>query len=92
MCFKKKSVLLIFLICILVPAVPSWATDIRIGVLANNGKELCLRQWQPTADYLAEKIVAHSFEIVPLDFDEIETAMANGRVEFVTANPSLHCH
>jgi serine phosphatase RsbU (regulator of sigma subunit)/ABC-type phosphate/phosphonate transport system substrate-binding protein len=80
------------LVLVLVSALagPAFADTVRIGVLANNGRDICLRQWLPTADYLAGKIPDYAFEIVPLDFSEIETALAEARVEFVTANPSIH--
>ena len=44
---------------------------IRIGVLAKRGKEQCLEQWGPTADYLSENLPDHKFIIVPLDFDQV---------------------
>ncbi|MBF0481833.1 MAG: PhnD/SsuA/transferrin family substrate-binding protein [Desulfovibrionaceae bacterium] len=88
----KKNIVwsLALALCAVLFASPALADTVRIGVLANNGKELCLRQWQPTADYLSEKIAGHVFQIVPLSFAEIEPALAQGQVEFVTANPSVH--
>ncbi len=66
------------------------AEPIRIGVLANRGKELCQREWQATAEYLSEKLAPRRFEIVPLGFDEFLPAVERGEVAFVSANPAYY--
>ncbi len=63
---------------------------VRIGVLANRGNELCLKEWKPTADYLADQLSPLQFEIVPLSFDEIFAAVKERRVSYVAANPSCY--
>ena len=63
---------------------------VRIGVLAHRGKEQCLKQWSPTAAYLNEKIPEHTFEIVPLDFEQIFEAAAKNEVEFLLANSAIY--
>jgi PAS domain S-box-containing protein len=62
----------------------------RIGVLAKRGASHCLRKWSATAAYLTDRIPARSFEIVPLSFDEVEPAVAQGRVDLVLANSSYY--
>ncbi|MDA8084589.1 MAG: PhnD/SsuA/transferrin family substrate-binding protein [Nitrospiraceae bacterium] len=63
---------------------------IKIGVLSNRGKDEAVRMWSATARYLAGKIPGYSFEIVPLDFDEIGPAVKSGDVDFVIANTSIY--
>ncbi|VAW79951.1 Chemotaxis regulator - transmits chemoreceptor signals to flagelllar motor components CheY [hydrothermal vent metagenome] len=64
------------------------ATDntIRIGVLAYRGKAPALERWSATADYLSERIDRH-FEIVPLDLDEMSSAINLGNLHFTLTNP-----
>lgn len=63
---------------------------IKIGVLAHLGNRSAMRQWQPTADYLTQSIADYRFEIRPLSFEEIRTAVDAGEVHFVLTNPALY--
>lgn len=63
---------------------------VRIGVLAKRGPERCLEKWGATAEYLTAEIPGHSFEIKPLDHDEVGPAVRRGEVDFILANPSLY--
>ena len=60
----------------------------RIGVLANRGKDACLRQWTPLAQYLGSQIPGAQFCIIPLDFHETEQAIERRSVDFLLANPA----
>jgi len=71
-------------------ALPDEPTEIRIGVLALRGKEICLDQWNATAQYLTRKIPGHTFTIVPLDFDEIGRAVEKNQVHFTITNSSMY--
>jgi len=64
--------------------------DIRIGVLANRGASECLEEWTPTASYLTTAIPECRFSIVPLGFEEIDPAIAAGKVHFVLVNPMIY--
>ncbi len=64
--------------------------NVRIGVLSHRGDELTLRTWKPTADYLAEELSSFRFEIVPLDFEEIDAAVAERQIDFLLANPGIY--
>ncbi len=64
--------------------------EVRIGVLAKRGTEQALGMWTPTARYLSAHIPGHRFAIVPLGFDEIFPAVAQGKVDFVLANSSFY--
>ncbi len=83
------SVVLLCLIC----ATAAGADEkkpVKIGVLAHRGTQDALEHWAGTAEYLSSKIRGMSFEIVPLSFHEINTAVERGEVDFITANPSIY--
>ncbi len=69
-----------------------WAEDsvIRIGVLSHRGNETTYKMWSPTADYLSASVPLHRFEVVPLDFDEVDSAVQYGQVDFVLVNPGIY--
>ena len=63
---------------------------VRIGVLSHRGDPLTQRNWDPTAQYLTSALPGWCFEIVPLDFEDVETAVAERAVDFVLVNPSMY--
>lgn len=71
-------------------AVAASAPAITIGVLSHRGDEATLRSWTPTADYLASQIPGTRFEVRPLDFEEVEPAVARGEIDFVLANSGMY--
>jgi PAS domain S-box-containing protein len=92
--------MVLFLLCLL-PGAPEGARAesadggerdqvVRVGVLANRGKEMCLAEWGPTADYLGAQLAPRRFEIVPLDFTELQRAAEERRVDFLIANSSMY--
>lgn len=71
----------------------AWALpppDIRIGVLSHRGAAATERVWSPTADYLSAALRSHRFRIEPLDFDEVDPAVASGQIDFVLVNPAIY--
>jgi len=66
------------------------AEKIRIGVLSHRGTEATYRMWSPTADYLTRQVQDHIFEIVPLNFDRVDPAVAAGEVDFILVNPGIY--
>ena len=62
----------------------------KIGVLAKRGQERCLAKWTATADYLTDTVDDASFEIVPLDFEQIYPAVENEQVDFIITTPSSY--
>ena len=66
------------------------AQEIKIGVLAKRGPELALQKWSATADYLSSAVPGYHFEIVPLGFAEIHTAVMEERIDFVLANSAFY--
>jgi signal transduction histidine kinase len=64
--------------------------DVIIGVLAKRGDEHTIRRWQPTAEYLTDKLTDYHFSIKPLDFEEIYPAVENGDVDFILTNSAIY--
>jgi two-component system sensor histidine kinase/response regulator len=65
-------------------------SHIHIGILFVNSRELCQSRWQPTAEYLTAQIPEYSFEIIPLEYEEIYTAMQDPEMRFLITNPVAH--
>ncbi len=90
----KKSIILFFLTLLFYVEIfgVSWAKNdqVKIGVLAKRGPEICLKKWGPTAEYLSNKIPGKIFVIVPISFEEIYTFVENGKVDFILANSSFY--
>ncbi len=63
---------------------------VKIGVLAKRGAEMCLEEWSPTADYLSDNIPGKTFEIIPLDHEQIYASVENDEIDFVLANSSIY--
>ncbi len=84
---------LLFSICS-VPILPEDASaekqTIKIGVLAYKGKDVALKMWTSTGTYLQSQIPDFSFMIIPLSFDDIDTAVRNHDVDFIIANSSIY--
>jgi phosphate/phosphite/phosphonate ABC transporter binding protein len=91
-------ILLLFLLPTSLPAqgvdaAPPTADDQRevvIGVLSHRGDVRTRSDWEPTADYLTARVPGHRFSVLPLDFDAVEPAVANGKVDFVLVNPAIY--
>jgi phosphate/phosphite/phosphonate ABC transporter binding protein len=61
----------------------------KIGVLAKRGPVKAMQKWKATGEYLSAKISGKTFEIVPLDFDEVNPAVEKGEVDFFLVNSSM---
>jgi len=64
--------------------------QIKIGVLAKRGAAHCLQKWSPTAEYLSRNISGYSFSIVPLSFDQVNSATQKGVIDFILTNSSYY--
>ena len=87
----KTRLLSIFsvLFLLLTGAVASYGDNYKIGVLAKNGPVKALGMWKATGDYLTQTISGHTFEIVPLGFDDVDPAIETGKVDFFLVNSSM---
>jgi signal transduction histidine kinase len=67
------------------------AKEIKIGLRAHLGAELGLEKWQPTADYLSEKIPQHTFVMVPFEINSVlNQAVSRAEFDFVLTNPASY--
>lgn len=64
--------------------------EIKIGILALRGKANTNQKWDATAAYLNAQIKGYHFTVVPLDFSEIDPAVARNEVDFLLANSSIY--
>ncbi len=82
---------LLFCISMLGPvSVLAEEDSVTIGVLSHRGDWVTRNMWGPTADYLEEAIPYRRFQILPLDFDEVNPAVAAGKIDFVLVNPGIY--
>jgi two-component system sensor histidine kinase TtrS len=87
---KMKRMIIITLCLILASVSHGFAKDsYKIGVLAKRGPVKAMEQWKATADFLNQKVAGKTFEIVPLDFDAVNPAIASGDVDFFLVNSSM---
>lgn len=84
---KALIIVLIMLAGFFLPSTASAQETVKIGVLAYRGHEEAIIRWHPTAEYLTAKISSHSFEIVPLDLNDIREAIRRKEVDFIITNP-----
>lgn len=63
-------------------------TVLRIGVLAARPKEDTLARWQPTADYLTEKVKGARFTVQAYNHAELEQVILAKRIDFILTNPA----
>ena len=64
--------------------------EVRIGVLSHRGDEVTRDMWGPTAAYLSHVISGYRFTIRPLKFDEVNSVVEAGKVDFVLVNPGIY--
>ena len=57
------------------------ADDYTIGVLAKRGAAKAMKKWSATAEYLTKTLSGHQFTVIPLDFEEVFTAIENQKQE-----------
>ncbi len=84
-----RTILLLLVAVLWAYAGPAVAGTVKIGVLAKNGAAKAVKKWGATADYLNGKVAGRTFEIVPLDFDDVFPAVENGKVDFFLVNSSM---
>lgn len=64
--------------------------DITIGVLVNNSKEVTAATWEHLATDFDNILPGITCHILPLDFDEVDDAIATKKVHLVLLNPALY--
>ena len=66
------------------------AAPTRIGVLAHKGTAVCKEMWEPTMAYLSRTIPGRRFELVPLNFDEVEPAVRSESIDFLICHAAMY--
>ena len=86
----KQTHLTTFIILLLLA--PAAHSDmIYIGLRAHSGAAKDMAKWQPTADYLTQKIPQHRFVMLPYeDLGELTRAAEQKLFDFVLTNPSSY--
>lgn len=88
---SPEILLLLFFLTFMLPAARGAdGAEFKIGVLANRGAEECRARWQPTADALTERLRHSSFSIEPLDFNAVDAAVQENRVDFIIVNSGIY--
>lgn len=59
----------------------------RVGITSFRDRSVTLREWEPTMNYLAEKIPGSRFVVVPMGLREFEDALDRNEIDFVITNP-----
>ncbi|MDW7733399.1 MAG: sensor histidine kinase [Methanolobus sp.] len=62
----------------------------KIGILSQRGAEQSLNRWAGTAEYLSATVPNSTFEIVPMNYEEITYSVANDEVDFVLTDPLMY--
>ncbi|WP_455222246.1 PhnD/SsuA/transferrin family substrate-binding protein [Kaarinaea lacus] len=79
------------LVCLAVFIDIASADEIKIGLRAYRGADIALKRWQPTADYLNEKIPEHHFVLIPYEINSVlNQAVSRGEFDFVLTNPAAY--
>ena len=88
---KRKWFKLFFLSAVVVSlaSIAGAQEVVKIGVLAKDGPAKALSQWKSTGDYLTANVTGIQFEIVPLDFKDVNPAVKQGTVDFFLVNSSM---
>ncbi len=66
---------------------PAWADEVRIAILAYQGSERAMADFEPTLAHLRRALPGHAFTPMPLDLGGITRAVEAKSVDFVVTNP-----
>ncbi len=58
-----------------------------IGVLAYDGKQQAIKRWEPTVEFLTEKIPQYHFNLKALTHEEFQHEINKGGLDFFLTNP-----
>lgn len=66
---------------------PRAMPPLTIGVLAYRGSDLARETWRPTLRHLRQALPEAMIRLQPLSLSEMDSAAANGAVDFILTNP-----
>jgi len=75
---------------LIISQVSTAAQLLRIGPLSHRGVIVTLQMRSLTAQYPINSLTGYRFEIVPLDFAEIDPAVATGDIDFLLVNSGIY--
>ncbi len=85
--FARTTALL--LVAMLLCLQPAQAALVKIGVFSPEGFAIGMQRWQPSADYLAQQLPAHRFQVLPYqNLGELEQDARRGKFDFVLTHPA----
>gem|GEM_PF-3238956 len=82
---KTLFIISLLLFVVIRPVFSAQAT-VNIGILSPAGEKKSRQMWQPTIDYLAEKIPAYDFRFIPVNKARLSQAVAKQEVDFFLTN------
>lgn len=88
--FAPSARFVIATLILVASAASACASDIRIGVLAYQGSERAIEEFEPTRAYLQRSLPDVRVLLEPLDLDGIARAVASRSVDFVVTNPGQY--
>lgn len=66
------------------------STELKVGIsITGQGADL-MQRWQPTLDYLNQKVQTHTFVLIPMYDKTMKEAVASGQVDFVIPHSGLY--
>lgn len=68
------------------PPVDTGEEVVRIAVLAYRGVDHARKHWGPHADYLNSQLAPRRFQVVPMSYEEMTTAVQRREVQLVITN------
>jgi len=87
----KTGLLFICIVLLLGHASYLYAKEVKIGIRAIHSSDSALKRWQPTADYLNQKIPEHTFVLIPYEINSLlNQAASRKEFDFVLTNPAAH--
>jgi two-component system sensor histidine kinase TtrS len=86
----RRALLLFLLLSLVSESLPAEDQLIRIGVLSHRGDQATYDAWSPTAIYLSRVVPGYTFDIIPLDFPDVDPAVKFGQVDFILTNPGMY--
>ncbi|WP_252007122.1 sensor histidine kinase [Ferrimonas sp. SCSIO 43195] len=63
---------------------------LQVGVLANWGYRQAEERWKPMMDYLSARVDGAHFTVRPGSFEELNTALGAGEIQFIVTNPGQY--
>ncbi|MEI6702767.1 MAG: PhnD/SsuA/transferrin family substrate-binding protein [Deltaproteobacteria bacterium] len=86
--FISVLIVLLSLASTLLPIAAYCSEPVKIGVLSFRPKPQTLAQWEPLAAALKQAVPERDFVVEPLTYPEMNTAVADRKIDFVLTNPS----